>query len=78
MNIACSLTGRAFGILCSFPVPASGQTSKIEVPHEGGALGVGYIAKKPEYNTAANSKARNGSQVRSGVRRQKPRSAIKR
>jgi hypothetical protein len=58
MNIACSLTGRTFGIFCSCSVPASGEASKIDVPHEGGALGVGYIAKNPEYNTAANGKAR--------------------
>ena len=36
------------------------------------------IAKKPEYNTVANGKARNGNRVRGEVRRQKPRSAIKR
>ena len=55
----------------------SGQALKIDVRHEDGALVAGYIAKNAEYNAAANGKAGNGSRVRGGVRRQKPRSAIK-
>jgi len=35
-----------------------GKHPKIDVPHKGGILVVGYIAKKPEYSTAASVKAR--------------------
>ena len=35
-----------------------GKHRKIDVPHKGGVLVVGYIAKKPEYSTAASVKAR--------------------
>jgi len=35
-----------------------GKHRKIDVPHKGGILVVGYIAKKPEYSTAASVKAR--------------------
>jgi|SRR5271156_5827943 len=35
-----------------------GKHRKIDVPHKSGVLVVGYIAKKPEYSTAASVKAR--------------------
>jgi hypothetical protein len=48
MNIACSLIRRSSDTFWSCFVPTSGQASKIDVPHEGSALVVGHIAKKPE------------------------------
>jgi hypothetical protein len=75
MNIVCSLTRGSSGI---FGVARSRQAWKIDIPHEGGALVSDNVAKKPEYDTVANGKARNSNRVRGEVRRQKPRSAIKR
>jgi hypothetical protein len=35
-----------------------GKHRKIDIPHNSDVLDVGYIAKKPEYSTAASLKAR--------------------
>ena len=57
-GIACPPNPQILRHLLELLVPSSGQASKIDVLHEGGALVVGYIAKKPAYSTAASVKAR--------------------
>jgi hypothetical protein len=48
-----------------------GKHRKIDVPHKGDVLVVGYIAKKPEYSTAASVKARKWKSCSRRIRKAK-------
>jgi hypothetical protein len=56
MSTACPPDPKILRYLLELP-PVPRQSSKIGLPHEGGALVVDYIARKPEYSAAAGVKA---------------------